>query len=396
MTHAHSLWAALPLRWAPWQRGIYTIPALTALHEGDEDETRDGRYIFPLIGTLSEAAQSAAEAIDDDLENELTDAIDNFNASPGAPAALVGIDAAEDLQDLLDDLNDQDIFFDTYTGLSISEPGDRQGGAFFAGFRLVGSGIAAIADDDVVLLDDYIDALQFISSGGTQGTENPQLFDPDSGALLNPNDNFTSSARAQALLISEIAVSVSRQIDLWGEPFAIGVAPKVLALTLFEGEWEASDGDFDSVDDDEAELQFNADIGAVATFDEVWRVGLSVKDIFPKTINTSLGNTFELKPRARLGLAYVGERFQLGLDADLSANPIANSELTRRDVSLGAEFTIAKGWSLRAGYQQDLENFAGSATSFGFSVKLTRFIMDAAIINGDTQTGGALQFSWLQ
>ena len=160
--------------------GHFYNPALTAFHQGHEDRTRDGSHSFhTVLAALSDGARTAADAIADDLEKRLSTAIDNLNNAPTPETARAGISAARDLENTMRDLDGQNINADGYLGYSISVPGDREGGAFFVGSRLIGRGISAINSADFELLQDYVEALEFVESGGTRGEEHPKLYNDD-------------------------------------------------------------------------------------------------------------------------------------------------------------------------------------------------------------------------
>lgn len=374
--------------------GHFYNPALTAFHEGSEDRTRDGSQSFHVVlASLSDGARTAADAIADDLEGQLSDAIDNLNTVPTPESARAGIVAAQELNDAMRDLDNKDINADGYLGYGISLPGDLEGGAFFIGTRFIGSGFSDIEDADFDLLQDYVEALEFVESGGTQGQEHPELRDSE-GRFIDPSFRIQSSAAGTGLLMSELGVSAAKQYTLWGQQVALGVAPKVVYLRVFDENWRVVDGEFESVGEDRTEMYFNLDLGAAVTVASHWRVALAVKDAREKTVTTAIGEKLKLQPRARLGLGYVSDTLDVGLDADLDKTANLQGETERQDVSLGIEYRLPIRLALRLGYRHDHEASLGDQVSAGLGWQVSRFLVDFSYIQGDGGDGAGLRLGW--
>lgn len=373
--------------------GHFYNPALTSFHQGHEDRTRDGSHSFHMVlASVSDGARTAADAISDDLEGQLSDAIDNLNEDL-PETARAGIAAARALDDAMRSLNNKSINADGYLGYSISLPADLEGGAFFIGSRFVGRGISDIADADFQLLQDYIEVLQFIETGGAEGVDHPELRDDD-GDLIDPSLRIQSSAAGTGALLSELGVSAAKQYPVWGQSISLGIAPKVVYLRLFNESWRVEDGEFQSSGENLTEVYFNLDAGAAVTFDDVWRVGLAIKDIRSKSVITENGDRITLKPHARLGLAYIGNSLSVGLDADLDKIADLRQITERQEISLGAEYRLPLGLALRAGYAHDLEGSVDGQISAGFGWEIGRVHLDLAYAKRDTAEGAALHLGW--
>lgn len=374
--------------------GFFYNPAHLAFHEGDEDYSKDGRVSFGLVfPQISRAAESAIRAIDEDVEGQLTNAINAYNASPSAQTASLSRDAAIELQDVMNDLSNQDIFADFYSGLHISEPGDFEGGAFFIGTRLVIEGTADIAQEDFDLIEDYIEALDFIVPGGNPGVAHPELFDPNNGQLRDPSDSILSSADARGLILTEIGVAAGKQFEFWGQTVALGFAPKAVQARTIDDQWRIEDGSFEGSDVEEYELFFNFDIGVTVPLGDSFKVSLATKDVLAKTYVTELGNPIKIKPRSRLGLSYSKSIVTAGMDFDLSANDTIRPGLKTQEVSLGVEVQIGETLFLRGGYKSDLEKNYSDTTTAGIGVQFGWFELEGALSQGGGELGGGLQFS---
>lgn len=327
-------------------------PALLSFNDQDEDDGRDGRISFPnLVVQLSESTNTAIDAVDDRFDEQLSSAINNFNLNPGSESAGGVALAARDLDSLLDDLGNQDLTIDAFIGFSVSEPSKREGGAFFIGLRALGAGNTTISAEDRSLLETYIAAMESLAAGGPV---DPALLD-ENGNLRDPVDDLTSNGDVSALAIAEWGVALAHEFELFGQDISLGITPKLMMVDAYRNTLDVG-GDVDSLDDQAARfsdsqkthLTFNADLGIAAVFADHYRVGISVKDALSKEFSTRQGEDPEtgeplpelnvtLKPRSRMGVAYVNERFTLGMDYDLhESTPLAN-ETPHQDLSLGME-----------------------------------------------------------
>lgn len=373
--------------------GHFYNPALTAFHQGHEDRTRDGSHsLHVILAAVSDGAQTAADAITDDLEARLSNAIDDLNDVPTPATARAGIQAAQDLEKAMRHLDGKNINADGYLGYSISVPGDMEGGAFFVGSRLIGRGIANIESADFQLMQDYVEALEFIESGGTRGQEHPELRDAQ-GRFTDPSKNIQSSARGTGLLVSELGISAAKQYAIWGHSVAFGAAPKAVYLRIFDESWQVVDGEFTSLGENRTEVYFNLDLGAAVTLAEHWRVALAIKDVRSKTVWTETGDRIQLQPRPRLGLAYVSDALDVGLDVDLDQTPDPQDLTSRQDISLGIEYRLST-LALRLGYRHDLESSVGDQVSAGLGWRIHSLLLDVAYIQGDAGEGAGLRLGW--
>lgn len=368
-------------------------PALTALHRGDEDDTQDGRHSIPATIRYSDAAETAVQILQDDLEGSLSRAIDNFNLNPGAETALAGEQAAQDLKTAMIDIRDGgDIWSDIYLGYSVSEPGDREGGAFFIGSRVVANGIASIEEADIDLTDNYIEALRFIHTGGTEGVPHPELFLED-GQLADPADDILSSALARVAVLTEMGLSGAKMFPLWGQAFSFGIAAKATNLTLFDDQWQVVDGVFVSDGQDEEHWYFNMDVGVIWAPGDAWRIGLASKDLIPHSYTSALGFEFDFKPRTRLGAAYTQANWSVGMDIDLSVNSTLRQDVSTQEVSFGAEYQPLSFLTLRGGYVHDLEGAYEDKFSTGVGFQWRRLALDLTFASGSTDATYGIQLS---
>lgn len=371
-------------------------PSLIALHEGHEDRTQDGRHSVAFVASrVSDGARTAAEAITDDLEGRLSRAINQLNDVPTTEAANAGIRAAHDLEQAMHDLDGKEIDADAYIGYAITLPADGEGGAFFVGTRLIGAGASSIEASDYELLEDYVEALQYIATEGAEGEAHPELFNEEN-RLYDPSSRIVSSASGTGIALTEIGISGAKQWLLWGLPVAVGAAPKLVQLRSYSESWRVVEGSFDATSAEERALYFNIDLGVTAVLKERYRVALAVKDLRERSFIAAAGRRVELQPRTRLGLAYVHPKVSVGLDADLNKNKNLHTLTQQQIISVGVEYVPLHQLKLRLGYQYDLEEWGDNRIGAGVGWQLGRVAMELAYSDGETGSGAALQFSYYQ
>ncbi len=389
-------------------------PALLAFHNREEEEGRDGRVYLPsLIVQVSDGAQDAVDAVEDELDIQLSNAVNQFNSAPLQTSAGLVRDVATDLRDLLDDISDDDLSVDSFVGINISEPSNGEGGSFYVGSRVIAGGVANVSDEDRALLEDYIESMGRVAAGedpGSVAADYPQLIDTN-GQLIDPTETLTSNADVNALVISEWGMAMAKQFEWFGQAVAIGVTPKLMRVDAFRDTADFNDnlGSVDEAEDEfkdtqETHLAFNADFGIATTLAEHYRISLTVKDAFKKTFSTKqqpdpiTGETPErditLSSRARIGLGYVSENFTLGLDYDLSESTPMAEEAGIQELALGAEYRLFDSLALRVGYRNDQTGLRDNLISSGIGYRWKRFVIDAAYASGGDYRGGGLQIGW--
>jgi hypothetical protein len=391
-------------------------PALLAFHAGDEDKTTDGRTYFPtLVAQAANTIDSALKAVDDNLDGQLSDAVSAFNGQSDAANAGLVADASHNLRKVLDKIANKDLTLDAFVGLSVSEPGDHEGGAFYMGARAIGAGTSTVTATDLALLDEYIGAMEQMAAGATLAAiqaAHPTLIDTN-GQLVDPTDTLNSSADVGALVISEWGLALAKEFTYWGQAVAFGITPKMMRVDAYRDNanfnnstiTSASDGINQFSDTQTTYMTFNADLGIAAIIAEHYRVSFAMKDVFAKDFATQQAANpttglaapdliVKLRPRSRMGLGYVTNRFSLGLDYDLQESTPIASEAPSQDISLGAEYQLFSSLALRVGYRQDKTGLRANSISGGIGYHWRRLVMDLGYAQSSDMKGGGLQLGW--
>lgn len=380
---------------ASWHSAQYYNPAILGLHRSREDDSRDGRFVFPnIVAQADNVAGDIVDAVSDDLEQQLTDNVNAFNNDPSAQNAGAVAGSARELESLLQDLGNQSLTGDAFIGFSVSEPSLLEGGAFYFGVRSLGFGDSDIPQDDFDLMSRYIDALEVIAAGGDPATIPADLLDAD-GNLIDPTDQFNSSADLSAIAISEWAVAVAKEFDVFGQALSIGVTPKVMRVDVFRETTNFDDNDFNFTDSQKSYVNLNADFGVALELFDHYRFGLAVKDAIPETYTTTNDLELTLKARTRFGMAYVNDWVTVGLDYDVSENAPIAAEAPSQDLSVGLEVSPFRWLQLRAGYRQYQTGLRADVISGGLAWRWSRLAMELSYAQSESSTGAGLQLGWV-
>lgn len=394
----------------------YYNPALLAFHSGDEDKTRDGRTYFPtLVVQATDTVEAALDAVDKELDAKLSSAINTYNSTPSSAQAASVSANANDLREVLDKIANKDVAINSFFGLSVSEPSEREGGAFYIGARVIGAGTSRVTDTDLRLLDDYIAAAEALAAGATPqavAAQYPSLVNA-SGDLRDLTPTLSSSADVSALGISEWGMAAAKEVSVWGQAVSFGITPKLMRVDAYRDQASFNNVSSNTLNAQLNELEdtksthitFNADLGIAAIIAKHYRVGIAIKDTFAKDFTTQQSAdpitglarpdlVVKLHPRTRMGVGYVNEHLSIGLDYDLEeSTPMAN-EAPSQDVSLGAEYRLFDGLALRVGYRQDQTGLRDDASSVGMGYRWHRFVVDIAYSESADMKAGGLQLGW--
>lgn len=398
----------------PEQAAFYN-PALLGLHDKDEDDSRDGRFYFPmLVVQASDSVQTAADAYNDNLDEQLSNAVATYNQGQVQAAAAEVSLVANDLRTAINDIANQDINLDGFVGISVSEPSLFEGGALYIGARFIAAGSPEVSDTDLALLDRYIEAMDSVAAGtdpAVVAANYPDLFDAN-GNLIDTTTNLTSNADVGALAIGEWGIALGKSWDVGNQKIAVGITPKLMRVDAFRDSVDFTT-EADTVDDVENSFSdtqttytsFNMDLGISAQLFDHYILSFTGKDLFEKSFETqgdpdpvtgepTVGPPVTLSPRYRMGLAYVNNALSIGLDYDLGESTPMAGEMGTQEIGIGAEYVLFKSLALRAGYKTDQAEGGGSFGSVGLGWRLSRFVVDLAYTSGGDTQAGALQMGW--
>ena len=368
-------------------------PALLAYSNEYEERNREGRFYFPmLVSQISESLVDIEELNGDNLDDNLSFAIAQFNADSSAVNAEAARSANAALNDIYGSLAGDDVLIDGYLGLAVSEPSRLEGGGVFVGVRVVGGGRTDVTDADRALLSAYDETLAFAATQGASGVLRPELFDAN-GNLIDPADSLNSTASARGAFIAEVGVAMSKEFEWFGRRIAVGFTPKVMSVETFD-ETNRIIEDRLGTDNSISHMSLNMDVGAAIDLSSRLRAGLAVKDVVSRRWDTGLGNRVELNPRARFGVAASLGSFNLAMDIDLNSSEPIGDEFEARDTAIGVEWDFRRRFKIRGGYRHDLEGNRDPVLSTGAGFVWGSFLVDVAYAHGGDLRGGAIQVGY--
>lgn len=395
------------------EQAQYYNPALLAFHSGDEDTTRDGRVFFPtIVGQASNTVESAINAVDDNLDSELRKAVNTFNAARTPENAGAVSSRTSDLRNVLNEIANKDLVANAFIGLSVSEPSEREGGAFYIGARVVGVGTSHISTADLTLLDNYIAATNALASGTSAqvvAAQYPGIVNAN-GSLRDPTASLSSTADLSGLVIGEWGMAAAKEFSFWGQAISFGITPKIMRVDAYRDQAQFNNSNNSNVDNSlnkfsdtkTTHISFNADFGIGAIIAEHYRVAFALKDAFAhdftahQDVDVVTGIAppdllIKLRSRSRMGLGYVSDRFSVGLDYDLQESTPMADESPTQDISLGGEYRIFDNLALRLGYRQDKTGLRANATSAGIGYRWHRVVVEFAYAQSSDMKAGGLQ-----
>ena len=367
-------------------------PALLAFEYGDEDETSNGRIVYPTaLAIVSDAGEATVDIVEDDLDQRITDAVNAFNAAPTDTAASQGLlDALQDFDQAIEDINEQPIELEAYVGFSVSEPADREGGSFYFGVRGLVFGEADITQQDLDTLDSYITAAGVLADGGNLAQIDQNLV--ANGALIDPRPGLTSTGQLSSLLIGEWGIALAKEFSIFGQGVAFGATPKIMQVEVYREDVNFVDDIPSYSENRKSHLTMNFDLGIAAELFDHFRVGLSVRDVLEKTFESENDLDVKLRPRSRLGLAYKNNFLTVGLDYDVQKNKPVATEQELQEVGLGVEFSPWSFVDFRVGYRQDTIGDREDVVSGGARLMRWPFVAEISFATSSDVTAGAIQF----
>lgn len=334
----------------------YFNPAMLARYAVRKEMADNSRIMFPVVSVrYSETISQIDDFRNSDLETSLGNNITAFNATASSANAQAVVDASRALQTGLDQVSSGPFDFDANVGFVLGIPSNQQGGAIIYNQRAVGDGVVNQTATDRALLNDYIEALTFVASGGTQGAAHPELFDAG-GNLIDQTGSLTSSARGTAVVMTEVGMSFASEVHMLGQSFGLGITPKYVKIDTYDLSATATDSSLSFSDGLAHDWAWNLDLGVEKPITRVWRAGVVLKNLVSRDYETGLaGNQVHIGPQLRAGVAYQKRQYQLGVDVDLTGNEAIGTGDGSQLVAFGGAWRLGRYYQLLGGVQRNLK-----------------------------------------
>jgi len=376
---------------------VFFNPSLLAQYTSRKHRARNSRYVFPVASlSVSKIAEDIADLADSNPEQVLSNSIATYNANPGQTTAEGVLTATRNLQNDLEPVANESVFFDGIVGMVIGIGDRREGGAFVVSRRFVGDGIGDMTATDTQLLADYVEGLDFVVSGGTSGAPHPELFDGN-GDLLDQTNNLTSTATGRGILLTEMGIAMSWGVELFRNKIDVGFTPKFVQGTTWEYNSALGNSQQETaVRKENDDWQFTLDVGISKALNDKLKLGLVVKNLVPMEFGTGSGGNIKVQPQLRAGAAYRSVKWGYwALDLDVLENKSIGGGDNTQYLSLGGEWLVTT-WALRAGYKQNLVgrgDFSKGVFTMGAGYRFVGVSLDVAYIDSGPERAVSLQIS---
>lgn len=362
-------------------------PALLAAARAGENFSLE----LPIIGARLSDPDQFLSSLDDYQNANYPDAFSNAVTQWNNASTQTELAAARDaivssggaLVNGLSSLSNKAMQVQLNAGMVVGVPSKRWGTAFYVNGRVDGGTMMEITQNDLDNINAVINVVQNLNLSGLNNSSANQLTDP--------TGNLTSSVQVRGAQISEAGISLAREFALAGNTIAFGITPKYVKINTFDYKVDVETADIDLSQGKKSYSDFNLDIGVAHDYGNNWKIGLVVKNILSRNYTTALGNSIEIKPQPRWGLAYAGTSALVALDVDLLENKPAGFDPASQYVSLGAEWNAWNLVQLRAGYRYNISDSNTSSASLGLGLSPMGIHMDLALVGSDRELGFGLQ-----
>ena len=173
------------------------------------------------------------------------------------------------------------------------------------------------------------------------------------GSSVNvTTDNLNSTVRVALAAISEVGISVAKELVISGQAVSIGITPKVQIIMLEDHEFGINDVDTSSIGQNLTPLlRANLDVGVAKEWDFHGRVkaGATIKNLIPYTLTSPLGVDVNLRPKMRVGVSHHTKFSTIGADLDITNNSPFYFGIPTREIAVGGELSLWGHAALRAG-----------------------------------------------
>jgi len=371
----------------------YYNPSLMAQYKVRKEKARNSRFMLPVINaTATDNVEEVSEIEDYQFDTRFANAIDDFNNDPQDYQAL--LDVTNDLQDVLDSTSSEPLYADANIGSVLSVANRGQGGTFLFNMRVVADGVINYSDEDRALLGDYIEEAEYVAAGNGNlpGQLHPELY--NNGELINPTDSLNSQAAATGVRMSEFSMSLAKEISLFKTKFLMGFTPKIVALTIYQFQADATDNNATELTETEIDPYFNIDFGMAKEFKHNLTAGLVIKNMIPKRFDANFDQQIRFDPQVKAGVYYRNKKWgNYALDFDVLENDAIGQGDATHMLGVGGEWGVGV-LQLRGGLSK---NFAGTKAnkdvlySVGLNFHTQVIIIDFSYAGNSNQTSYSFQ-----
>lgn len=365
-------------------------PALLAASKDEEDFALE----LPIIGGSVYDPDKVLDEVDNyqsgNYESNFDAAVTAFTGAPTDDNKAKDVANQTDLlQKQLLKMADKTLQGEVLAGFVVGIPSRRIGASLIADVWAVGGGVLNYEDKAV------LDAM--IVAGNT------------SAAALVANGTINASAldsnlQARGAVISELGVSLAREVDLFGTPVALGITPKYIKVTTFDYKVGVNSANFDANKGKKEYSGANLDVGLAKDYKNGWKTGVVAKNLISKEYETapyaspglvaSAPAKIKVSPQVRAGISHATDWSTVALDVDLTTNDPVGFEKKSQYIGLGAELDVFDLLQLRIGYRHNMKDSNTSIPTIGLGFSPFGAHLDFAVGANGKATALAMQLGF--
>jgi len=377
-------------------------PALLSVAREGEDFSLE----MPIMGFRINDPDSLRDEVDayqdDNLEANLTDAINAFDAAINSgnvaqiesTATEVG-NASLAMSNQLEKFTNKAVQGELFGGVVIGIPSKKIGASLMLNGYIVGGGLVDYTEADQNLVDGIVDDA---IATGTGADPTALATNPTVAGQLNGTqdvvDNLTSGLEGRGAAIVEVGISLSREVTIGGHDVAVGITPKYVALETFDYRVDINTADFDASKGLNEYTDFNFDLGVAKDFGNGWKAGFVAKNLLANDYTTVRGNVIKIEPQLRAGVGMSNEWWSMAVDLDLVENEPVGFESKSQYLGLGAELDLFDTAQLRLGYRHNLSDSDSSIPTIGIGFSPFGLHADFALAANSTEIAASMQLGF--
>lgn len=374
-------------------------PALLAATQQDEDFSLE----LPIVGGRFVDKDNLVDEIDayqnNNLESNLTNAINTFKLSPTDGNATVVATEAGALLTQLSKLSNKSLQGEFSAGFVVGVPSKKLGASLSANTRAVGGGLLDVTTADNTLVNGIVTA----GASAAALAANPAIQDQLAGTQ-NVVNKLTSNLQARGAVVSEVSLALAREFTIAGQTVAIGITPKYQQITTFDYAVGVNTVEFDAEQGKKEYSAFNLDLGAAKDYGNGWKVGVVVKNLIANEYETApyaapglptpAVSKLKIAPQARLGVAHYTDWTTVSVDVDVNESESFGFDSKTQYIGLGAELNVYKTVQLRLGYRHNMSDSTTSMPTVGLGFSPFGVHIDVAVAANDAEIAGAMQLGF--
>jgi hypothetical protein len=233
------------------------------------------------------------------------------------------------------------------------------GFGLFGSSDAVATAVVSQAHDQVILYDSsYGGNYAKVSSDGTIVASNAT--DYQNSSIEYAVNNGLTYLDVKAIGIAEIPIAYGHNFELSGGNLMLGGAVKYMHAFTYTEQVRIDDSDSaNNEKKDNTDSNFGIDLGLAyePSFAQDLTLGLVAKNLNKPEFSFVTGETIEVKPMVRAGLAYeVGEMLEFALDMDLTKNETFVTGVENQMLGGGVSFHPTSWFALRGGAMKNLDS----------------------------------------